>query len=151
MLAVLGSMYAFGQRVGLVPEGLNPSRKIDRFAERRRERFLSTDELTRLGDAIREGETVGLPCAADETKAKAKHAPKPENRRTIIDPHVAAAIRLLILTGARLGEILTLKWDHVDFERGMLLLPDSKIGAKAIVLNARHSTCSPICPALASM
>jgi site-specific recombinase XerD len=43
---------------------------------------------------------------------------------------------LLILTGARLGEILHLKWEHVDMERGMLLLPDSKTGKKAIVLNA---------------
>jgi integrase len=42
----------------------------------------------------------------------------------------------LILTGARLREILHLGWDHVDFERGLLLLPDSKTGKKAIVLNA---------------
>jgi hypothetical protein len=41
----------------------------------------------------------------------------------------------LILTGARLREILHLKWDYVDLERGLLLLPDSKTGRKAIVLN----------------
>ena len=51
-------------------------------------------------------------------------------------PHAAAAVRLLILTGARLREILHLKWEHVDLERGLLLLPDSKTGKKAIVLNA---------------
>ncbi len=43
---------------------------------------------------------------------------------------------LLILTGARLREILKLRWQHVDLERGLLLLPDSKTGAKSIVLNA---------------
>lgn len=45
-------------------------------------------------------------------------------------------MRLLILTGARLREILELKWEYVDLERGLLLLPDSKTGQKAIVLNA---------------
>jgi integrase len=43
---------------------------------------------------------------------------------------------LLIFTGARLREILGLKWNYVDFERGLLLLPDSKTGPKTIVLNA---------------
>ena len=49
--------------------------------------------------------------------------------------HAAAALRLLILTGARLREILHLRWEHVDVERGLLLLPDSKTGRKTIVLN----------------
>ena len=65
----------------------------------------------------------------------AKHVPK-KNRVTNIGPHAAAALRLLIFTGARLREILRLKWDYVDFERGLLLLPDSKTGRKTIVLNA---------------
>jgi len=69
------------------------------------------------------------------TKPTAKHAPK-ENGRTVIGQHAAAAIRLLILTGARLREILHLRWEHVDLERGLLFLPDSKTGKKAIVLNA---------------
>ena len=71
----------------------------------------------------------------DATKPTAKHAPK-ENGRTVIGQHAAAAIRLLILTGARLREILHLRWEHVDLERGLLFLPDSKTGKKAIVLNA---------------
>jgi integrase len=96
---------------------------------------LTADELMRLGDAIREAETIGLPYEIDKRK-KAKHAPKEANRRTKIGPHAAAAVRLLILTGARLREILHLKWGHVDLERGLLLLPDSKTGKKAIVLNA---------------
>jgi integrase len=43
-------------------------------------------------------------------------------------------LRLLILTGARLREILDLRWDHVDLQRGLLFLPDSKTGKKTIVL-----------------
>lgn len=45
-------------------------------------------------------------------------------------------MRLLLFTGARSGEILGLRWEHVDFERGLLHLPDSKTGKKVIVLNA---------------
>jgi hypothetical protein len=48
----------------------------------------------------------------------------------------AAAIRLLILTGARLREILDAKWKHADFERGILFLPDSKTGPKPVYLGA---------------
>jgi hypothetical protein len=56
---------------------------------------LTGDELAKLGDAIREAETVGLPWDIDHTKPTAKHAPKQANRRTLIDPFAAAAIRLL--------------------------------------------------------
>ena len=52
-----------------------------------------------------------------------------------MSPHAIAAIRLLLFTGALLSEILTLKWDHVDFEDACLRLPDSKSGAKVIHLN----------------
>jgi hypothetical protein len=57
MLAVVGSMYAFAGRAGIVPEGTNPARGIDKFKESRRERFLTGEELERLGSAIREAET----------------------------------------------------------------------------------------------
>src|SRR5215831_12365226 len=91
---------------------------------RQRERFLTSDELARLGDALREGETVGLPYEIDESKPTAKHAPKPDRRRVKLDPFAVAAIRLLIVTGARLREILDAQWQHVDFERGAIFLPD---------------------------
>ena len=48
----------------------------------------------------------------------------------------AAAIKLLLLTGCRRSEILGLQWQHVDFERQCLRLPDSKTGAKVVYLNA---------------
>jgi integrase len=136
MLAVVGSLYAFAGKRKLVPAGFNPAYGLEKYPEKGRERFLAVDQLARLGEAIREAETVGLPWTIDESKATAKHAPKEANRRTVIDPFAAAAIRLLILTGARLREILRLEWQHVDLERGLLLLPDSKTGAKSIVLNA---------------
>lgn len=53
VLAVAASMYSFGAKHGLVPEGVNPSLGIERYPEPRRERFLSSDELARLGEAFR--------------------------------------------------------------------------------------------------
>src|SRR6516225_6814161 len=139
MLAVIGSLYTFAGKRKLVSAGFNPAYGIDKYPEKGRERFLSASELARLGDAIREGETVGILWQVDTTKATAKHVPK-ENGRTVIGMHAAAAIRLLIFTGARLREILHLRWENVDLERGLLLLPDSKTGKKAIVLNAPAMT-----------
>jgi integrase len=136
MLEVVSSLYSFAGKRKILPVGFNPARGIEQYPEKGRERFLSADELSRLGDAIREAETPGLPYEIDKTKPTSKHAPKEAHRRTKIGPHAAAAVRLLILTGARLREILHLKWEHMDLERGLLLLPDSKTGKKAIVVNA---------------
>jgi len=85
--------------------------------------------------ALSEGESVGLPYSIDETKPNSKHAPKPDQRRTILDPFAVAAIRLLRLTGARLREILDARWDQVDLERGILFLSDSKTGRKPLYLS----------------
>ena len=85
---------------------------------------------------MREAETLGLRWSIEETNPKAKHAPKVENRRQKIDEYAIAAIRLLILTGARLREILHAKWDYVDFERHMIRLPTSKTGKKTVYLSA---------------
>jgi integrase len=137
MLAVVGSMYGFGSKSGLVPEGFNPARGIARYPEEGRERYLTTEELERIGAAIREAETIGVPWNTDETKPGAKHLPKDiEGRRTVIAKEAAAALRLLIFTGARLREILHLRWREVDFERGLLFLPNSKTGKKTVILNA---------------
>lgn len=136
LLRVLSSLFTFAGKAHVVPVGFNPCRGIEYFPEEGRERYLSTLELAQVGEAIREAETIGLPYTVDVSKPKAKHAPKEANRRTVIGPHAAAALRLLIFTGARLREILHLKWDEIDFERGLLLLPTSKTGKKTIVLNA---------------
>jgi integrase len=134
LLAVLSKCFAWGSGRGLLPEGhVNPARGVERFREHSRERFLTSEELSRLGDALREAETEGLPWRGDY---ESKHAPKEENRRTVLDPFAIAAIRLLILTGARLREILDARWQHVDFERGILFLPDSKTGRKPVYLSA---------------
>jgi integrase len=136
MLVTLASMYGFAARAGLVPEGTNPAQKIDKYPEHRRERFLTGEELERLGAAIREAENTGIPWEVDDDSPNAKHIASAENRFTKIETHAAAALRLLLFTGCRLREILHLKWDHVDTERGMLFLPDSKTGKKTVVLNA---------------
>lgn len=136
MLAIVASMYSFAERTGIVADGINPARKIDKFKEGRRERFLTGDELERLGAAILEGETTGIPWVVDETKPNAKHLPKPTKRFTKINQFAAAALRLLLFTGCRLREILDLRWEHVDLERGLLFLPDSKTGKKTVILNA---------------
>jgi integrase len=114
--------------------GENPAARTKHYPEKSRERFLTSDELGRLGDAIRLAETKGIPWTVSESP-NAKHVRK-ENRLTKIDPHAAAALRLLMLTGARLREILNARWDYVDFERGLLNLPDSKTGRKVIYLSA---------------
>ena len=137
MLGALSSVYSFAQRRGIVPEGFNPARRIEKYKEHRRERFLTTAELGRIGAALREAETTGIPWVVDDTQPNAKHIPKQaKNRRTIFGTLATAAIRLLMFTGCRLSEILRLKWGHVDIERGMLLLPDSKTGRRSVVLNA---------------
>ena len=112
LLAVVASMYSFGDKHGLTPEDFNPAKKIERFPETRRERFLTTEELQKLGQAFRE---------LDESGRFGTAIP---------------ALMFLLLTGARLNEILKLKWSYVDMERGLLLLPDSKTGKKAITLNS---------------
>jgi integrase len=88
----------------------NPCRGIKRYKDKKIERYLSKQELAALGQALLEAQSEGT------------------------NPYAIAAIRLLLLTGARKNEILSLKWDWVDFDRGLLILPDSKTGAKAIPL-----------------
>ena len=100
-----------------MPENCNPTRKIEKFPEDRRERFLTSDELERLGAAIREGETVGIAWREGGDAPKSKHPAREENQCTLLSPDAAAALRLLIFTGARLREILHLRSEHVDLGR----------------------------------
>lgn len=109
MLAVLSKMFNLAELWGTRPDGSNPTRHVRKYAEQKRERYLSMEELTRLGDVLQQCEDEGT-----------------ENE------YLMAALRLLILTGCRLGEIQTLKWEYVQGNR--LILPDSKSGAKKVYL-----------------
>jgi integrase len=135
-VAVWSKAFAWAAGAGLVPDGQNPAKNIKKYREQGRERFLTSEELGRLGDALGEGETVGLLYSVDETKPTAKHPAKSDHRRAKLDPYAAAALRLLVLTGARLREILHAKWEQIDLERGLIFLADSKTGKKPLYLSA---------------
>lgn len=127
-IAVLKAAYAWGEKHGHVAEGVNPASGVDRYKEESRERYLSTAEMKAIGDAMMEAETVGLPVNAGD----AKHAPV--GQRVVMSPYATAAIRLIMLTGCRLREVLNLRWGEVDLDRGVLRLPDSKTGKKSVYL-----------------
>lgn len=112
VLALLSKMFNLAERWGIRDDGSNPCRHVERFKEKKRERFLSGEELARLGQVLAEAERAG-----EES------------------PSVITALRLLIFTGARLSEILGLRWEWIDFEQCCIRLPDSKTGAKDIPLN----------------
>jgi integrase len=135
LIAVVASMYTFAARQGVVSRGVNPAQGVERFRESARERFLGIEELNRLGETLRLAETEGLPWRSNGDKPQSKHLVREENRRTVLSPEVVLAFRLLMFTGARLQEILTLQWSHIDFERGLINLPDSKTGRKSIVMS----------------
>ena len=106
-LACLSAMFNIAERWGLRPDGSNPCRHVEKYPQLRRDRFLSPAELARLGEAL---------AAYDGSS------------------YAVAAVKLLVFTGARLGEVLGLKWEWIDFERGEARLPDSKTGAKTLQL-----------------
>jgi integrase len=134
VVALISGVYSWAARTGRVPHDLKPARGITRYREQGRERYLTSEELERLGDALREAETVGIPWTVDELKPNAKYIPKTK-RRTQVSPFATAALRLLLFTGCRLREILNLRWVEFDRDRGLLLLPDSKTGRKPVILS----------------
>jgi integrase len=110
-LEMISKMFNLAEMWGLRPDGSNPRKHIKKYPEQKRERFLSPAELKRVGDVLREMEDEGIELSS-----------------------AIAATRLLILTGCRLGEIMTLQWGHVDLTGRALRLPDSKTGAKVVHL-----------------
>ncbi|MQX37613.1 tyrosine-type recombinase/integrase [Roseospira navarrensis] len=108
-LGVLSIMFNLAEVWGLRPDGSNPCLHVKRFPEQKRERFLSPEEYAALGRTLRDVEKNG-----SETQSAIN------------------AVRLLMLTGCRLGEIMTLKWDYVNLSARELRLPDSKTGAKVV-------------------
>ena len=110
-LMVLSKMLSLAEDWGLAPAGGNPCRFVLRYKEGKRERFLTEDEYRRIGCELCILEAEGP-----------------------VPARAAAALRLLMLTGCRLNEILTLRWDDVDRKAGELRLPDTKTGAKVVHL-----------------
>jgi len=108
-VALVGAIFSFACDRGLCSD--NPARGVKKATVRKIERFLSEAEIARLSEAL-DAET-----------------------RQSGNPYPAAAIRLLLLTGCRKSEIANVWWDHVDFDRDCLRLPDSKTGAKIVYLN----------------
>ena len=89
----------------------NPCRHIERYKEEGREVYLSMQQIEKIGRAIKELE-------------------KTESL------YILAAIKVLLFTGRRTGEILTLKWEYLDFENSKMYLPDTKTGAKTFHLSS---------------
>ena len=109
---ILVKMFGLADAWGWRPSGKNPCLFVRRYkVEKHHERFLTPEELYRLGQA--------LDAAPGERLAST---------------HAAAAIRLLVLTGCRRNEILGLRWEDLDFKAGEMRLADSKTGARVVPL-----------------
>ena len=111
VLMVLSKMFSLAEAWGLSPAGGNPCRFVVRYKEGKRERFLAPEEYRRVGRSLAELEAEGRVTAP-----------------------AAAALRLLMLTGCRRTEVLTLRWDDVDHTSGELRLRDAKSGARMVPL-----------------
>lgn len=108
-VVTLGAAYEFAILTDLLK--INPTKGVERFQTVRRERYLSDREIAAISEALAQFE-------------------REDERHSVM----ADSVRLLILTGCRKSEILSLRWDFVDWEIGCLRLPESKTGAKTVPL-----------------
>lgn len=90
----------------------NPCRQVKKFKIRERETILSPAQISQLNDSL-------VDMVAEEE----------------IPHEMADLVRLLLLTGCRLNEIMSARQEWVDHERKLLLLPDSKVGQRRISLS----------------
>ncbi len=94
-LSLLSVMFSLAIKWSWVT--VNPTKGVKRYTEAKRTRYLTTDELKRLTAAL----------------------------DTFPNQQVANIVRLLLLTGARRGEVLSATWDHLDLEAGVWSKPAS--------------------------
>ncbi len=111
MLAMARKMFGLAERWGLRTDGSNPAKNIDLYPELKRERYLSSEEVGRLWTVLN----------SDDAAAAASAS-------------AIAAIKLLMLTGRRLNEVLGLQWGWIDLNAKTMRLPDTKNGALFVSL-----------------
>lgn len=107
VLTVLSSVFAKAEEWGVRPEGNNPVVGVQRHKEKARVRFLTDAEISRLGTVL---------IAAEEEKSEY--------------PCHLAAVRLLLFSGARANEVLTLEWQDIDLGSGYVAFPGVKGGER---------------------
>lgn len=122
-LAALSKAFSLAETWGYRPKHSNPCAEVEKYRETARERFLSPAEFAALGDALGKAESGEL-MIEEGGKAKVVRVSK----------WAVAAIRLLIFTGARRGEVLGLRWEWIDWQASRADLPDSKTGRKPLML-----------------
>lgn len=128
-IAVVSVFLNWCEKHGYRDRNTNPSKDIALYREHKRQEFMGATELSILGDTLDRMERTWL--ERQSTKEK-----RTGDLVDTITPQAAAAIRLLMFTGARRGEILALKWANIDLEQGVAVLPDSKTGFKVLQLPA---------------
>jgi integrase len=137
------SLFSWAGRHSYVPRDFNPARHVKPYKEQGRERYLLSEELMRLGEVLRQAETSGIAWVTKVEGAKAKQ----ENQVIRYPAEVTNAIRLLLFTGCRLGEILNLRSGEVYrvicSGEDAMRWPEEDIGNLRVALNATYPYPSP--------
>jgi integrase len=141
VLAVLGAFCSWCELHGYRPKHSNPAPDVEPYVEHARERFLSGEEMARLGAALTTAETVGVPPAPSRRRKPkkgktAKHRPRSADKVRPANPFAVACLRFLLLSGWREAEARTLRWDALDAARGHAILVDTKTGRSVRPLGA---------------
>ena len=136
-IALLSKMMNLAELWEWRPPGSNPCRLLEKYDEKKRKRYLTDAELEWIGQALKASEVSAGRIPKKAAAQPRKPTAAPQRPQDDPGPEYWAALlatRLLLLTGARLGEVLSLRWEYIDLQKSLIRLPDSKTGEKEIVL-----------------